>query len=106
MSGANGHLGNNLVRTLLARGGAERVRASVRNINNKKPFKGLDGEVVYADLLDKDSLMRALEGVDTLYQVAAVFKHCGAGSDCSHHPLGCSESSQISSGDLHHRGND
>ncbi|WP_297421029.1 NAD-dependent epimerase/dehydratase family protein [Clostridium sp.] len=73
VTGANGHLGNNLVRELLNRG--ERVRASVRNINDKEAFTGLDCEVVYADLMDKESLVKALDGVDTLYQVAAVFKH-------------------------------
>ncbi len=73
MTGANGHLGNNLVRALLENG--ERVRASVRNTKNTVPFEGLDCEIVQADLMDKDSLLRALEGVDTLYQVAAVFKH-------------------------------
>jgi len=73
VTGANGHLGNNLVRALLENG--ETVRASVRNPNNRAPFEGLDCEIVQADLMDKDSLLRALEGVDTLYQVAAVFKH-------------------------------
>lgn len=73
ITGANGHLGNNLVRELLKRG--ENVRASVRDLNDKEPFEGLDCEVVYADLMDKDSLRKALDGVDTLYQVAAVFKH-------------------------------
>ena len=73
VTGANGHLGNNLVRALLARG--ETVRASVRNPENNAPFEGLDCEIVQADLMDKDSLLRALKGVDTLYQVAAAFKH-------------------------------
>ena len=73
VTGANGHLGNNLVRALLDRG--EMVRASVRNPNNRAPFEGLDCEIVQADLMDKSSLLRAMEGVDTLYQVAAVFKH-------------------------------
>lgn len=73
VTGANGHLGNNLVRQLLKKG--ENVRAGVRNLEDKEPFEGLDCEVVYADLMDKDSLRKALEGVDTLYQVAAVFKH-------------------------------
>lgn len=73
VTGANGHLGNNLVRELLKRG--ENVRASVRNVSDKEVFSDLDCEVVYADLMDKDSLSKALEGVDTLYQVAAVFKH-------------------------------
>ena len=73
VTGANGHLGNNLVRALLEKG--ERVRASVRNPNNSVPFEGLDCEIVQADLMNKVSLTRALDGVDTLYQVAAVFKH-------------------------------
>ena len=73
VTGANGHLGNNLVRALLENG--DTVRASVRNPKNTAPFERLDCEIVQADLTDKDSLLRALEGVDTLYQVAAVFKH-------------------------------
>ncbi len=73
VTGANGHLGNNLVRALLENG--EQVRASVRDPKNTAPFEGLDCEIVQADLMDKDSLVSALEGVDTLYQVAAVFKH-------------------------------
>ncbi len=73
VTGANGHLGNNLVRALLERG--EKVRASTRNLQDTIPFDGLDCEIVRADLMDKDSLLKALEGVDTLYQVAAVFRH-------------------------------
>lgn len=73
VTGANGHLGNNLVRELLKKG--ENVRAGVRNLTDKKPFDGLDCEVVYTDLMDEESLKKALEGVDVLYQVAAVFKH-------------------------------
>lgn len=72
VNGANGHLGNNLVRLLISKG--IRVRASVRNINNKKSFEGLDCEVVQSDITDKQSLVRALQGVDTLYAVGAAFK--------------------------------
>jgi len=38
VTGANGHLGNNLVRLLLKEN--QKVRASVRNPKNKKPFEG------------------------------------------------------------------
>jgi dihydroflavonol-4-reductase len=72
VTGANGHLGNNVVRYLLAQG--EEVVAGVRNLNNTKPFAGLDCELKRTDLLDPHSLDLALEGVDVLYQVAAVFK--------------------------------
>jgi len=72
VTGANGHLGNNLVRLLISKGVP--VRASVRNIKNKEPFEGLDCEVVQSDITDKQSLKRALEGVETFYAVGAVFK--------------------------------
>lgn len=70
--GANGHLGANLVRLLLERG--EKVRASVRNIDNKEPFRDLDCEIVYADLLDRDSLQKVMKGIDIVYAVAAAYK--------------------------------
>ncbi len=73
VTGANGHLGNNLVRALLKKG--VNVRAGIRSLENSKTLEGLDCEIVHCDLLDSDSLKKALEGVDTLYQVAAVFKH-------------------------------
>lgn len=72
VSGANGHLGNNLVRFLLKKGIP--VRATVRNINNKKPFEGLDCEIVQADITDKASFVKALQGVETFYSVGASFK--------------------------------
>lgn len=72
VSGANGHLGNNLVRLLIKKGFS--VRASVRNIKNKDCFKDLDCEVVQADITDKASFAKALQGVDTFYAVGAAFK--------------------------------
>lgn len=73
VTGANGHLGNNLVRGLVNQG--KQVRASVRNVNNRTPFEGLSCEVGFADMLDRDSLSKALQGIDILYHPAAVFKH-------------------------------
>jgi len=72
VTGANGHLGNTLVRRLVSQG--VQVRAGVRNTRNLKPFKGVACEVMHADLLNPTSLERALSGVSTLYQVGAVFK--------------------------------
>lgn len=72
VSGANGHLGNNLVRLLIKKGIP--VRATVRNINNKAPFAGLDCEVVQADITNKSSFVKALQGVETFYAVGASFK--------------------------------
>lgn len=73
VTGANGHLGNTLVRALLERG--QQVRAGVRDPNDRTAFAGLDCELVYTELQDKASLLQALQGVDVLYQVAAVFRH-------------------------------
>lgn len=72
VTGANGHLGNNLVRLLIEKGIP--VRASVRNIKNKEPFAGLNCEVVQADITDKQSLINALQGVEIFYAVGAAFK--------------------------------
>jgi len=73
VTGANGHLGNTLVRALLGRGYA--VRAGVRRLEDKAPLEGLCCERVRLELLDADSLRKALTGVDVLYQVAAAFRH-------------------------------
>jgi len=72
VNGANGHLGNNLVRLLISKGIP--VRAAVRNISNKESFAGLDCEVVQSDITDKRSLIKALQGVETFYAVGAAFK--------------------------------
>ena len=71
VTGANGHLGNNLVRLLLSEN--KKVRATVRNINKKDPFKGLDCEIVQADITDRESLKKAFKGVTNLYAVGANF---------------------------------
>ncbi len=71
VTGGNGHLGNNLIRLLLSEN--QKVRTTVRNINNKEPFEGLDCEVVQADITDRKSLKKAFQGITNLYAVAANF---------------------------------
>lgn len=73
VTGANGHLGNNVVRQLIAQG--KHVRATVRNTNRRDAFEGLDCELVYADILDRKSLEAAFVDIDVIFHVAAVFKH-------------------------------
>lgn len=72
VTGANGHLGNNLVRLLIEKGIP--VRASVRTLKNKTPFAGLNCEVVQADITDKGSMIKAAQDVEVLYAVGAAFK--------------------------------
>ncbi|MEZ0395318.1 MAG: SDR family oxidoreductase [Anaerolineales bacterium] len=69
VTGATGHIGNVLVRLLLQRG--QRVRALVRPGKRPRPLEGLEVDLVPGDLLDRDSLVRALSGVETVYHLAA-----------------------------------
>jgi dihydroflavonol-4-reductase len=74
VSGANGHLGYNLVRVLRDRG--YDVRASVRDVHDATkvgPLTRLGVEPVQAELTDAASLARAAEGMDGVFHVAAVF---------------------------------
>ena len=71
VTGGNGHLGNNLIRLLLANN--HKVRTTIRNINKTAPFEGLDCEVVQADITDRASLKKAFKGVTNVYAVAANF---------------------------------
>ncbi len=74
VTGANGHLGNNLVRLLTERGC--RVRDGVRRTDVLNAFDDINCEIVYADMLDRRSLTQSMQGIGTPYHCAAVFKHC------------------------------
>jgi dihydroflavonol-4-reductase len=69
VTGATGHIGNVLVRELLARG--EKVRALVRPGKPPIPLAGLEVEIVPGDILDPVSLIQAMQGVDLVYHLAA-----------------------------------
>lgn len=75
VTGANGHLGFNLAKALLAAG--HRVRGSVRSLKDtakSAPLKALGGvELVEAELSRPDQLRGAMEGVDLLFHTAAVY---------------------------------
>jgi dihydroflavonol-4-reductase len=71
VTGANGHVGNNLCRLLVERG--ERVRAMIRPTADLAPLHGLDLEVVRGDILDADSTARVVEGCGRVYHTAAGF---------------------------------
>jgi dihydroflavonol-4-reductase len=73
VTGANGHLGNNLAYVL--RVSAEQVIAGVRGSHQPAFLQALGCKVVHVEMLDKRSLIAAMVGIDTVYQVAAVFKH-------------------------------
>ena len=74
VTGANGHVGNNLVRLLVEKGYT--VRASVRNAKDPEKTKHLEPlgvEIVEADLMKPETLEAAVEGMDGVFQVAAAY---------------------------------
>ena len=70
VTGATGHLGNVLIRTLLEKG--EKVRAFVLPKDNLTPLDGLDVEIAHGNVLEPESITPALKGVDTAYHLAAM----------------------------------
>lgn len=75
VTGANGHVGNVLARLLVEKG--YRVRASVRDTSDAEKtrhLRELGLELVSADLMKPETLRAAAEGVDGVFQVAAVYQ--------------------------------
>lgn len=75
VTGANGHVGYNLVKLLVQRGYA--VRAGVRGSadpEKTRPLKDLGAQIVETDLMQPDTLRRAIDGCEGLFQVAAVYR--------------------------------
>jgi dihydroflavonol-4-reductase len=67
VTGANGHIGANLVRALIDNGRSVRSLVHV----NCNAVEGLDTEIVYGDIGDLDSLCAACQGVEVVYHLAA-----------------------------------
>ncbi|HHS98251.1 MAG TPA: NAD-dependent epimerase/dehydratase family protein [Chloroflexi bacterium] len=70
VTGATGCVGANVVAALLRRGHA--VRAMHRSTSKLDALDGLEVERVVGNILDPPSLMRAMEGCDWVFHVAAV----------------------------------
>jgi dihydroflavonol-4-reductase len=70
VTGSTGFVGSNLVLALNRRG--IEVRALQRKTSPQDAISGLEYEPVVGDLLDADSLVRAVDGVDWVFHVAAV----------------------------------
>jgi dihydroflavonol-4-reductase len=72
VTGANGFIGSNLVRTLLDTG--ENIRAFIQPGTPETSLDGLDVERVYGDICDVGSLERAITGCAEVYHLAAYNK--------------------------------
>jgi dihydroflavonol-4-reductase len=75
VTGASGHIGGVLVRTLLQ--GGRRVRALVHN--EAAALQGLEGdlELMEGDVLDRDAMDRACAGITTVFHLAAIISIVG-----------------------------
>ena len=72
VTGATGHIGNNLCKALLEEGRI--VRGTARSTSNTEPIKDLEIEKAEANLLVPESLSAAMQGCDIVYHTAAVYK--------------------------------
>jgi dihydroflavonol-4-reductase len=70
VTGATGHLGNVLVRELIARG--EKVRALVLPGESLLPLEGMLIEVFVGNVLDLQALRLAMKGVDRVFNLAGI----------------------------------
>lgn len=60
ITGATGLLGSNVARVLSSRGYS--LKVLVRKSSNLKALEGVDAELCYGDVTDKDSILKALSG--------------------------------------------
>ena len=68
VTGAAGHLGNVLVRELLAQG--EQVRGLVLPGEDLTPLEGLDVEIFPGNILDLERMIEACHEVDVVFHLA------------------------------------
>lgn len=73
VTGASGHLGASLVRTLVAR--EWKVKALVHN--HARALEGVDVERVSGNILDEESLRQAFKGADIVFHLAACISVVG-----------------------------
>jgi len=71
VTGGTGFVGSAVVRELLQQG--DEVKCLVRSGSDRRNLEGLDVELAEGDILDRDSIKRALENCDRMYHVAALY---------------------------------
>src|SRR5688572_18677179 len=72
VTGATGFIGSAVARRLLARG--EKVRVLARVGGDRRNLTGLDLEIVEGDLRDPAARRKAVQGINSLYHVAADYR--------------------------------
>jgi dihydroflavonol-4-reductase len=70
VTGATGFIGSHVAQRLVRKG--ENVRILLRKSSRTSNIANLDAERFYGDILDIESVKRAIKGCDTLYHVAGI----------------------------------
>ena len=70
VTGGTGHIGNTLVRDLIHRG--YRVRIFMLPGDDVRMFHGMDVEVCYGDVRNRDDLNAAMKDIDTVFHAAGI----------------------------------
>lgn len=84
VTGATGFTGGHLVRHLQAQGDVVRVLAR-RTDDRSRALEATGLEVALGDLSDRTSLAHAAQGVDVVYNIAAIYRQAGVGRDVYEH---------------------
>src|SRR4029434_500827 len=72
LTGATGFVGAAVLRSLSAAG--HHVRALVRPTSDRRNLTGVDCEIVTGDLVEHESLQRAVRGCEAMFHVAADYR--------------------------------
>lgn len=72
VTGANGFIGSAVVKNLLEKG--FEVRSMVRESSDISNLQSLDTEICRADLCDKNSLEKSVQGCESIFHVAADYR--------------------------------
>ena len=70
VTGATGHIGNNVVKKLLESG--KRVKAIIKPGDDITPLKGLELELVYGDVRDRDFIFSTIEEGSIVFHFAGI----------------------------------
>lgn len=72
VTGSNGFIGSNIVKTLIEEGHS--VRGLVRKSSNLSNLAGLPIEKIEGDIRDFDTLQPTVEGIDGIFHTAAIYR--------------------------------
>ena len=75
VTGGTGFIGSHLVEALVNRG--YDIRCLVRNTSNVEHLEKLSTELIYGDINDKDTLSKAVKGIDIVYHLAGMLGQWG-----------------------------